>query len=174
MKIFLSAVSSQFKDCREKLRSDLSAVGAEVVVQEDFQQHGGSLLEKLEQYIAGCDRLIALVGDAYGDEPDESARPPVQPVGSLLRSRLQPRNSSSATPSTKEKKQPGCRAISPARCVAAARTGSRSTLSTDCAPWSSAMASVSTTIIRSCVMRHALQFAATRTSSCRSPATATM
>ncbi|MBE2260362.1 MAG: tetratricopeptide repeat protein [Rhodobacteraceae bacterium] len=79
MKIFLSAVSSQFKDCREKLRSDLSAVGAEVVVQEDFQQHGGSLLENLERYIAGCDRVIALIGDAYAYEPDESARPPGSP-----------------------------------------------------------------------------------------------
>ena len=76
LKIFLSAVSAQFKDCRDKLGSDLRAVGAEVVVQEDFQQGPGSLLEKLEQYIVGCDRVIALVGDAYGYEPDESARPP--------------------------------------------------------------------------------------------------
>jgi len=36
MKIFLSAVTSQFKACRDALRSDLSAVGAEVVVQEDW------------------------------------------------------------------------------------------------------------------------------------------
>jgi hypothetical protein len=48
-------------------------VGAEVVVQEDFQQHGRTLLEKLEQYIASCDRVIALVGDAYGWEPDLNA-----------------------------------------------------------------------------------------------------
>jgi tetratricopeptide (TPR) repeat protein len=75
MKIFLSAVSSQFKACRDALASDLRAVGAEVVVQEDFQQHGRTLLEKLEQYIASCDRVIALVGDAYGWEPDEAARP---------------------------------------------------------------------------------------------------
>ena len=79
MKIFLSAVSSQFKACRNALRSDLSAVGAEVVVQEDFQQHGGSLLEKLERYIASCDRVIALIGDAYGWEPDEQARPAGRP-----------------------------------------------------------------------------------------------
>src|ERR1700680_805391 len=65
MKIFLSAVSGQFEACRDALRSDLSAVGAEVVVHEDFQQHGASLLEKLERYIASCDRIIALVGDAY-------------------------------------------------------------------------------------------------------------
>jgi tetratricopeptide (TPR) repeat protein len=75
MKIFLSGVSSQFKACREALRSDLSAVGAKVAVQEDFQQHKASLLEKLERYIASCDRVIALVGDAYGFEPEEPARP---------------------------------------------------------------------------------------------------
>src|SRR5258707_13439245 len=79
MKIFLSAVSGQFKACRDALRSDLSAVGAEGVVKEDFQQHGASLLEKLECYIASCDRIIALVGDAYGFEPEETARPPGRP-----------------------------------------------------------------------------------------------
>ena len=79
MKIFLSAVSGQFKACRDALRSDLSAVGAEVVVQEDFQQHGASLLEKLERYIASCDRIIALVGDAYGFEPEETTRPAGHP-----------------------------------------------------------------------------------------------
>ncbi len=49
-KIFLSAVTGQFKACRDALRSDSSAVGADVVVQEDLTQHSGSLLEKLE----GC------------------------------------------------------------------------------------------------------------------------
>jgi len=44
-------------------------------VQEDFQQHGASLVEKLERYISSCDRIIALVGDAYGFEPEETARP---------------------------------------------------------------------------------------------------
>ena len=43
-KIFLSAVTAQFKECRDVLRSDLAAVGADVVVQEDFQPHGGTLL----------------------------------------------------------------------------------------------------------------------------------
>jgi hypothetical protein len=79
MKIFLSAVSGQFQACRDALRSDLSAVGAEVVVQEDFQQHGASLLDKLERYIGSCDRIIALVGDAYGFEPEETVRPAGQP-----------------------------------------------------------------------------------------------
>ena len=75
MKIFLSAVSGQFKECRDALASDLRAVGAEVVVQEDFQQQGRTLLEKLQRYIASCDRVIALIGDAYGWEPDPGAIP---------------------------------------------------------------------------------------------------
>jgi hypothetical protein len=79
MKIFISADSGQIKPCLDALRSDLSAVGAEVVVQEDFQQRGASLLEKLERYIASCDRIIALVGDAYGFEPEETARPAGRP-----------------------------------------------------------------------------------------------
>lgn len=78
-KIFLSAVSTQFRDCRDALASDLRAVGAEVVVQEDFQQHGRTLLEKLQAYIAGCDRVIALVGDACGWEPDLDSLPPGTP-----------------------------------------------------------------------------------------------
>ncbi|HWE37418.1 MAG TPA: tetratricopeptide repeat protein [Isosphaeraceae bacterium] len=78
-KIFLSAVSRQFEPCRNALASDLRAVGYEVVVQEDFRQHGRTLLEKLEEYIAGCDRMIALVGDAYGAEPSAEARPEGRP-----------------------------------------------------------------------------------------------
>jgi hypothetical protein len=50
MKIFLSAVSGQFKASRDAQRSDLSAVGAEIVVLEGFQQYGASPLEKLERY----------------------------------------------------------------------------------------------------------------------------
>jgi len=79
MKIFLSAVSGEFKACRDALASDLRAVGAEVVVQEDFQQHGRTLLEKLEGYIAGCDRVIALVGNAYGWEPERDVLLPATP-----------------------------------------------------------------------------------------------
>ena len=61
------------------MASDLRAVGAEVAVQEDFQQHGRTLLEKLEEYIAVCDRVIALVGDAYGWEPEPAGRTPDTP-----------------------------------------------------------------------------------------------
>ena len=78
-KIFLSAVSGQFRDCRNALASDLRAIGAEVVVQEDFRQCGWTLMEKLQEYIAGCDRVIALVGDTYGFEPAEEVRGLTQP-----------------------------------------------------------------------------------------------
>ena len=79
MKIFLSAVSNQFVECRKALFSDLHAMGAEVVTQEHFQQHGRTLLEKLEESIAKCDRVIALIGDSYGFEPEEPARPAGRP-----------------------------------------------------------------------------------------------
>lgn len=81
-KIFLSAVTEQLSECRDTLRSDLAAVGADVMVQDDFQQHGGTLLQKLEAYIASCDRVIALVGSAYGREPEVAAIPDNQPLRS--------------------------------------------------------------------------------------------
>ena len=68
MKIFLSAVSAQFEAARHALASDLRAIGCEVKVQEDFQQSGGDLIGKLEAYVAGCDRVIAVIGDAFGFE----------------------------------------------------------------------------------------------------------
>ncbi len=75
MRIFLSATTQQLKHCRDALASDLRAMGAEVRVQDDFQQGTGTLLEKLEDYISDCDRVVALVGSAYGSEPTPSERP---------------------------------------------------------------------------------------------------
>ncbi len=79
MKIFLSAVSGQFKECRNALASDLRAIECEVKVQEDFQQGPRTLIEQLEQYVSRCDRVIALVGDAYGCEASGVAVPAVDP-----------------------------------------------------------------------------------------------
>jgi tetratricopeptide (TPR) repeat protein len=79
LRIFLSAVSGQFKDCRDALASDLRAIGCEVKVQEDFQQGPRTLIERLQEYIAQCDRVIALVGDAYGFEAAGVAVPAVNP-----------------------------------------------------------------------------------------------
>lgn len=79
MKIFLSAVTKQFEACRSELRSDLSAIGCEVKVQEDFQQGPRTLIERLEEYVGQCDRVIALVGNAYGCEAAGTAVPAVDP-----------------------------------------------------------------------------------------------
>ena len=79
MRIFLSAVSAQFRACRDALASDLRAIGCTVKVQEDFQQGPRTLIEKLEEYVAQCDRVIALVGDAYGHEAAGDAVPPTDP-----------------------------------------------------------------------------------------------
>jgi hypothetical protein len=79
LRIFLSAVTGQFKECRNALASDLRAIGCEVKVQEDFQQGPRTLIERLEEYIAQCDRVIALVGDAYGCEASGVAVPAVNP-----------------------------------------------------------------------------------------------
>jgi hypothetical protein len=62
----LSTVSGQFRECRQALASELYAMGVDVKVQENFQQGGYTLLEALQDYIDGCDRVIALVGHAYG------------------------------------------------------------------------------------------------------------
>ncbi len=85
MKVFLSAVTAQFKSCRDALASDLRSIGCEVVVQEDLQQHPRTLLEKLQRDVDRCDRVIAIVGDAFGIAPDES----VLPAGTARRSYTQ-------------------------------------------------------------------------------------
>lgn len=80
MKIFISAVSTEFKSCRDSLACSLRAAGAqEVKIQEDFRQAPGTLLEKLEAYVAECDRVIALVGKAFGAEPSMQEAPSTRP-----------------------------------------------------------------------------------------------
>jgi hypothetical protein len=79
MKLFLSAVTRQFQECRNELASDLRAIGCTIKVQEDFQQGPRTLIERLQEYVAQCDRVIALVGDAYGCEATGVAVPPVDP-----------------------------------------------------------------------------------------------
>jgi tetratricopeptide (TPR) repeat protein len=72
MKVFLSCVSTEFKSYRLKLANQLGALKdhpAEVKVQEDFQQGGFTLLEKLADYIRECDLVIHLAGDACGARP---------------------------------------------------------------------------------------------------------
>ncbi len=75
LNIFLSCVSSQFRPCRDDLASALRTVGYKVTVQEDFPLTDFFLLEKLQNFIASCDLVIALIGDAYGFEPEVRTSP---------------------------------------------------------------------------------------------------
>ncbi len=85
MKIFLSCVSTEFRSYRLKLANQLGALKGqpfEVKVQEDFQQGGYTLLEKLADYIQNCDLVIHLVGDASGAQPTpEHERSLLQKLG---------------------------------------------------------------------------------------------
>ncbi|MER8777006.1 DUF4062 domain-containing protein [Mesorhizobium sp. M0977] len=68
VQIFLSAVTDEFRDYRDQLRSDLTRHNVEVKVQEDFKDHGGTTLDKLDAYIKQCDAVVHLVGDMTGSE----------------------------------------------------------------------------------------------------------
>src|ERR1035437_1111773 len=72
MKVFLSCVSSEFRSYRLKLANQLGALKGqpyEVKVQEDFEQGGFTLLDKLADYVRECDLVIHLIGDACGARP---------------------------------------------------------------------------------------------------------
>lgn len=79
MRVFLSAATSQFEASRDSLRSDLTAIGCRVREQKDFQTGPRSLIERLEEYIAACDRVVALVGHAYGSEAAADSVPARDP-----------------------------------------------------------------------------------------------
>ncbi len=66
VRLFLSAVSDEFCDYREHLRSDLTLKDVEVKTQEDFKDPGTGTLEKLDRYIADCDAVVHLVGEMTG------------------------------------------------------------------------------------------------------------
>src|SRR5262245_52845512 len=66
IRMFLSAVSDEFRAYRDLLRSDLTRQNVEVKVQEDFKDLGGVTLEKLDAYISLCDAVVHLIGDMTG------------------------------------------------------------------------------------------------------------
>ena len=74
VKIFLSAVSDEFRAYRDALRGDLTRHNVEVKVQEDFKDHGGVTLDKLDLYIANCDAVVHLVGDLTGSDAKPASR----------------------------------------------------------------------------------------------------
>ena len=48
---------------------------APLVQQEDLQQGPRTLAERLQDYIASCDRVIVLIGTAYGTEAGITGEP---------------------------------------------------------------------------------------------------
>lgn len=64
--IFLSTVSGEFRSYRYALRPDLDCPNVTLKVQEDFIATGTETLDKLDDYIRGCDVVIHLVGDMTG------------------------------------------------------------------------------------------------------------
>jgi hypothetical protein len=74
VKIFLSAVSNEFRAYREQLHADLTRHNVEVKVQEDFKDLGGDTFDKLDVYIAHCDAVVHLVGGMTGADPTDGER----------------------------------------------------------------------------------------------------
>ena len=70
-RVFLSAVSSEFKSAREALAHALRAAGFHVEEQDTFVQRGAAprLLRKLHDYIEGCFAVVCLIGMRTGAYP---------------------------------------------------------------------------------------------------------
>jgi hypothetical protein len=70
-RVFISAVSSELGSHRREVARVLRRKGLEVRDQEHFSQGGGTLLERLRDYIQQCDAVVLLVGERYGAFPTQ-------------------------------------------------------------------------------------------------------
>jgi hypothetical protein len=75
LRIFISAVTSEFGKAREELAADLRTRGHEVTIQSDFQQSPDSetLLGTLSDYIRDCHAVICMIGTRSGACPPKAA-----------------------------------------------------------------------------------------------------
>jgi tetratricopeptide (TPR) repeat protein len=75
LRIFVSAVTSEFGKARDALAADLRARGHDVTIQSDFQQNPDSemLLGALAEYIRDCHAVICIVGKRAGACPPPRA-----------------------------------------------------------------------------------------------------
>ena len=85
-RVFLSAVSSEFRTARNALTDDFGTRDVLVKVQEQFlpDRKVRTLLEALDDYIASCTTVICVIGKRSGacPKPDEAAKVPgVLPAG---------------------------------------------------------------------------------------------
>ncbi|HEV3384937.1 MAG TPA: hypothetical protein VG097_08975 [Gemmata sp.] len=65
-KVFLSCVTDEFERYRTMLSKDLRRSQIEVRVQDEFVVGRHTTLNKLDEYIKGCDAVIHLIGSATG------------------------------------------------------------------------------------------------------------
>jgi hypothetical protein len=76
-RVFLSAVSSEFRSARNALTDDFGARDVLVRVQEQFipDRRPQTLLAALDDYISGCTTVICVIGKRSGacPTPEEAA-----------------------------------------------------------------------------------------------------
>ena len=77
-RIFLSAVSSEFRSARNEITDDFGARDVLVRVQEQFVpgRHPHTLLAALDEYIHGCTTVICVIGRRSGACPTPEAATP--------------------------------------------------------------------------------------------------
>jgi hypothetical protein len=88
--VFLSTVSDEFRSYHDLLVHDLTRHSVAVKVQEDFNDLGGNMLDKLDIYIAHCDAVVHLVGDMCGSSADETQQRALAAKHSDLQTKLPP------------------------------------------------------------------------------------
>jgi Tetratricopeptide repeat len=88
--VFLSTVTDEFRAYRDQLVHDLTRHNVAVKVQEDFKDLGGSMLDKLDAYIAHCDAVVHLVGEMCGSTADETQQRALLAKYADLQSKLPP------------------------------------------------------------------------------------
>ena len=67
--VFISCVSSEFRQIRSRVAAILTRLGYTPVFQEIFGTEPGDLRQVLRDKIDACEGLIQIVGQAYGAEP---------------------------------------------------------------------------------------------------------
>jgi len=70
-RIFISALSSEFKQLRQLVAMVLERLGYEPVRQDIFGTEPGDLRQMLRQKIDDCEGVIHIVGEGYGAEPPD-------------------------------------------------------------------------------------------------------
>ena len=71
-RIFVSAVSAEFRTARQVVANTLHALGYEPDWQDVFELSADEIRSMLRRKIDGCSAVLQIVGDAYGAEPPEA------------------------------------------------------------------------------------------------------